>query len=458
MRMLFVSTNAGQEVLIHQLATVLDKRDVEVLVLTADVSSEQALRRVGRPVRNAHRNAHQQATHEPFSAEKLERLVEWYQLDLPRITGSQRARFHRPEEATEKLVYYLVQEAEAVLDEFHPDLVVTFDRHPLDIVVTAVADKRGVPMLFSSGSSVVPNTHWWGTFNLRDWLRTEILERPLTTPEAAAVARYIEQTLREKPVLFAWFFRQKLISVSRARRSLWYTRNYLRNIRYNPSIYPPWRYVWFHLTFYLFTPFKRPFYQAMRPHERFFFLPLHQMEDYGLTYAASQLGGQDQLVERIAAAMPKGVTLYVKEHPNPLWPIPVEWVRRIAALPNVRLLPPQLNAHEIIAKAEAIVTIMSDVGWEALLQGKPVITLGSSFYTEYDVTLDVRDLTELPAVLAAVANGAGRPAPERVQRLVAAVLGSVYPGTFTAYTTDPKAIIDGLLAEYKRRQLFVSVR
>ena len=55
-------------------------------------------------------------------------------------------------------------------------------------------------------------------------------------------------------------------------------------------------------------------------------------------------------------------------------------------MPNVRLVAPHTSSHELIRRAEAIAVISSTVGLEALLYGKPVLTLGQPFYSGYGVT------------------------------------------------------------------------
>lgn len=434
---------------LDQFMSELRRRGHTSRLYTSDLTTTRRLRARGQPVQCSHRDALATALHTPYTPSDLAVAAAPYGLDLPRIAASQRARFKRPEGATLRLVYALIRQVEAELDRDRPELVVVFDRHPLDLVYTAVAAERGIPFLFSGGATAIPDHHWWGSYDFQDWLRPEYLEREPSCEERRAAEDYIAHVQRERPVLFRWFYRRR--PSERLKNVLVYTLAYLESRRYNPSLYSPWRYVWFNLTFYLHAPRKRPYYQALPDGERFFFLPLHQMEDYGLTYAAQAFGQQHEVAAKVARAMPAGMMLYVKEHPNPMWPIPVPWVREIAALPNVRVLPPGLNAHDIIVRAAGIVTVNSDVGWEALLHGKPVVTLDSSFYSDRGVTLDVRSPAGLGAALERMARGEAAPDRQRVLRLVVMVLKSVHPGIFTTHTNDPARIVDALLAEYSRR-------
>jgi capsule polysaccharide export protein KpsC/LpsZ len=67
----------------------------------------------------------------------------------------------------------------------------------------------------------------------------------------------------------------------------------------------------------------------------------------------------------------------------------------MAALPNVKLVHPFTNSHELIPNAKAIVAINSSVGYEAIMYKRPVIAMGRSFYRDQGVTIDVDALYEL---------------------------------------------------------------
>jgi len=90
----------------------------------------------------------------------------------------------------------------------------------------------------------------------------------------------------------------------------------------------------------------------------------------------------------LAEALPKGWTLFVKEHPNQFN------VRKIANLnfrdsffykalnshPNIQLIPLEVDAKELIHHARLVATLTGTLGWEALEAGKPVIVFGDAYY------------------------------------------------------------------------------
>lgn len=101
-------------------------------------------------------------------------------------------------------------------------------------------------------------------------------------------------------------------------------------------------------------------------------------------------------------------------------------LRRLRTRPNVRLVQPYTSSHELIRKARAVAVISSTVGIEALLYGKPVLTLGEPFYSGYGVTLDVSSFAEIRARVPELLRF--RPDPERIVRLLAAALRTTLPG------------------------------
>src|SRR3989344_4725508 len=105
--------------------------------------------------------------------------------------------------------------------------------------------------------------------------------------------------------------------------------------------------------------------------------------------ATSPMGGvfHDQILvaEMLAAALPEGWELYVKEHPVQYWLRGKEryscvrypgYYERLARIPRVRLVYYKTNSFELIERASAVATITGTAGWEALLRGKCPLVFG----------------------------------------------------------------------------------
>jgi capsular polysaccharide export protein len=101
-------------------------------------------------------------------------------------------------------------------------------------------------------------------------------------------------------------------------------------------------------------------------------------------------------------------------------------LRRLTKLENVRLVDPYTSSHRLVQDARAVAVISSTVGLEALLYGKPVLTLGQPFYSGYGVTLDVDSFRELREAVPAVLEF--KPDRERILRFLHAAMRSTYEG------------------------------
>ncbi|GAI05349.1 unnamed protein product, partial [marine sediment metagenome] len=193
--------------------------------------------------------------------------------------------------------------------------------------------------------------------------------------------------------------------------------------------------------------------------------------DAQITLRAPHFQEQHKAVTLCAQSIPEGYTLYVKEHPHAKGAIPLGWLERMVSSPNVKLVDPDINAHKMIANSQCIITINSDVGWEALLHYKPVVVLANPFYGHLGLTFDVdcfrysgvsrvtydeKSETRLPATIRE-ALAQERTDEEKVIRLVNAVMKSLYPGFFYKrrgeFNTDvsnAENIVDSMLKEYSK--------
>ncbi len=162
------------------------------------------------------------------------------------------------------------------------------------------------------------------------------------------------------------------------------------------------------------------------PGGRFVYFPLHVMDDYKIRRLRPETADQEAIVGQIAAALPSGVELVVKEHPMSVGRNPVAMLRRLASMPNAHLVDPHVSSLQLIRRSEGVATISSTVGLEALLYTKPVLTLGRPFYSGYGVTLDLDAPSELAAGVPRLL--AFEPDRERTRRFLHAAMRSCRPG------------------------------
>ena len=122
------------------------------------------------------------------------------------------------------------------------------------------------------------------------------------------------------------------------------------------------------------------------PRGEYIFLPLQIPHDQAIRYF-SAVGVPELVAALVRWSRERAVALVLKPHPaNP------KSMAEFAALPRGELLYwSTANVDDLIAHSTAVYTINSGVGFEALLQSKPVVTFGRA---EYDcVTVNARPET-----------------------------------------------------------------
>ncbi|MDZ7906961.1 MAG: capsular polysaccharide biosynthesis protein, partial [Gemmobacter sp.] len=156
-------------------------------------------------------------------------------------------------------------------------------------------------------------------------------------------------------------------------------------------------------------------------------------DDASIRLGAGTIRTNHALLQAVRAAHPGAVVVF-KPHPD------VEAGLRPGALP-----PDQLRAEgladvvaqnadplALIAACDAVWTMTSLLGFEALLRGKPVTCLGAPFYAGWGLT---RDLAPVPERRLRAADGHPLPRPDLLQLAHAALIA--YPRYFDPLTRRP---------------------
>jgi hypothetical protein len=171
----------------------------------------------------------------------------------------------------------------------------------------------------------------------------------------------------------------------------------------------------------------RRLYAAVAAGERpFVYFPLHVTDDFKVKKVIPHCVDQGYLIRQVAAALPQGCDMVLKEHPVSIGRNPASMLRSLSELPNVRLVDAHTNSHELIMRAAAVVVISSTVGLEALLYARPVLTLGRPFYAGYGVTVDVESFADIRRAVPEVLRFT--PDRERILRFLHAAMRSTYAG------------------------------
>ncbi|MFB2594514.1 hypothetical protein ACEYYB_06655 [Paracoccus sp. p4-l81] len=141
------------------------------------------------------------------------------------------------------------------------------------------------------------------------------------------------------------------------------------------------------------------FYEKPRPGEDFLLYPLHFHPEASTSVMCGTYLDEYEVIRNIAFNLPEGLRLYVKDHVTAFGFPSLDFYRRVARLPNVRLLGPNEPTKQLIRESRAVITLTSTVGYEALLLKKRVILYGSVFYDFHTGITKLRDPSALHGLI-----------------------------------------------------------
>ena len=164
-------------------------------------------------------------------------------------------------------------------------------------------------------------------------------------------------------------------------------------------------------------------------------------DDASIRLGAGDIRTNRALLQAVRAANPQAVIIY-KPHPD------VEAGLRPGAIPAVELATlADMTLHHadplaLIAACDEVWTITSTLGFEALLRGTPVTTLGAPFYAGWGLT---RDLGPVPSRRLRRPDGSLQPRPTLAALAHAALIAYPrYIDPVTRRTCPPEVAVDRL--------------
>lgn len=132
--------------------------------------------------------------------------------------------------------------------------------------------------------------------------------------------------------------------------------------------------------------------QAVNMEGDFVYFALQMQPEMTTAALGGHYTDQALAIERLAALLPAGVRILVKENPKqsaymrgPLF------FHRLSRIPSVTILPSWADTHALTARARFVATITGTVGWEAIRQGKPALVFGAAWYRGFPGVHDIED-------------------------------------------------------------------
>ncbi|MBW2017499.1 MAG: hypothetical protein JRJ01_11770 [Deltaproteobacteria bacterium] len=199
---------------------------------------------------------------------------------------------------------------------------------------------------------------------------------------------------------------------------------------------------------------RLPLFEAPGKGEKYMVFFLHKQPEATTFVKAPFFLNQEAVVENIAKSLPIGVRLYVKPHFNDFGGKPLSFYKNLVSRPNIKLIKVDADPIELVRNSLGVITITGTVGWEGLLMGKPVLTLGSIFYNVQDQVMHLTDMTRLPEKLQYAVHEY-EPDEVLAKKFIVAMFKSSHEGVIAPPAFSPKVlsgenirlIVDGLERE-----------
>jgi hypothetical protein len=317
-----------------------------------------------------------------------------------------------------RLLDYLDAWTEA-LDRIRPDVVMSGDGvEPSFVTFLYLAEQRRIPRLYTYGAGLISSGMVWDrSIMLNTWVKSN----PPEVFSHIAAREFIADTLAKKTII-GWQLDPAVYFRKFLRHLHFYLRGYEEEAYYEPTQIARETLRSF-LNKRKFRKFWKPVQPAMN---KSIFLPLHVLYDSQIAMKGRPFLRQDKLVRFVASRLPQGYELVVKPHPAGVGIYPPDWIENISSTKNVRMVGPGVSAHDLINRCGLVLTVNSDVGWEALLHRKPVVVLARPFYSQKGLTHDVLGPHDLEDKLESALSAAPIDMELLVQ-FVKRVLNSHYP-------------------------------
>jgi len=120
--------------------------------------------------------------------------------------------------------------------------------------------------------------------------------------------------------------------------------------------------------------------------EKFVLFTLHKQPEYSIDVQGSRFANQYETIKALARALPTDTLLYVKEHRNSLGDRSPKELKRLKAIPGVRLIDPMADANKLAEYAECVVTVSGTIALEAALHGKRTLVLTNQYMAGFSTT------------------------------------------------------------------------
>lgn len=139
-------------------------------------------------------------------------------------------------------------------------------------------------------------------------------------------------------------------------------------------------------------PYIKRYFQEPEYKENYILFPLHFQPEASTCVYARKYENQLFFIEQLSKSIPAETILYVKEHSVRQGHRPFSFYKQLEKYPNVKLISPNTDSHDLIRRCKFVVCLTSTMGFEALMYGKPVFVCGDCFFEDFPGVIKIHDV------------------------------------------------------------------
>ena len=382
-------------------------------------------------------------------------------------------RVHFTDEQLWSIAYHFIKAFEDLLDRIQPDVIIGFTPVTFgEMLGLEIAASRGIPTL-QLHSSRIKNY-----FALHDVVSGtsrhfyDLMEKHNFRAETLATANEIIDEASKKGLVYEganktiasgrpldFVAAAKTFPAAAVREAQKFCDPVLKHDHHDPGYIVPWVYT------KLLQPLKERWVKMrLSSHKRvvkpeniadlgeFCFFPLQSepevsLQVLGRPYHKNQI----ELLRNLAASLPAGMKLLVKEHPRSMGLRPYNYYKALFEIPNLYLADVHAPSIPMVNASKFVGIISGTIGFEAVMMGKPVLILGHPKYEAIPgkMTRKCLNLFEMPQAIRTLLDEYEYSRDNIVTFISALIEGSVDIDLYSNLLKKPgrHSFQDGLVSE-----------
>ena len=205
--------------------------------------------------------------------------------------------------------------------------------------------------------------------------------------------------------------------------------------------------------------------------QKYLYFPLYNIPEYSSNFQSTMWLNIVSAVEALSKSIPGDWIIVLKEHPTGLEYNyrQKDFYHQLSRIPNVEFAPPLTNGNNLIKNAELVFVTVGTSGWEAILQGIPVLSPIKFFWDCMDLSHRSSDLESLHEdIKKAVEKNNKVSASEREKRItfyLEALLSNSFPisdpevfqyyheGTQEQYYKQGQELAEGFIEYFEKTSI-----